>query len=573
VEGLRVYRGLLANRPLSRLLLGEFVSGIGDWLYIVAIFVVIYRQSGDAVLVGAFGAIRMLPYVFLSVPAGFVADRFERRLVLLCGDVYRGSIMVILAILVTVSAPTVLIAAFAVLAACGSTFFYPAMGAYLPSLVEDERQLGPANSAWASLGNISFIIGPAIGGLLLVTGNLALPFILNAVSFVFIATILWRLPRSKPTKEEALKAAAESAATEAAAAESAGDGATDAAAASPAPEPAATPGQRLKLRPLAGLTVVQLMAGFLGGGYQAMTIVLAVQVLKAGDEANGYLNAAIGIGGLIGGLGAGALVLRRSLGVPLVVGAAIMGLGTLALGATTNLTFALVAIGVGSAGALIIDVLATTLFQRLVPNEMLGRGVGVIMAVSTLTASAGAFVLPVLIQSSGAFIPLAGAGIATIIFTAIGSFMIGPDGTRAPTPYEAIIARVAKLDLFTGVPNSRLDAAMRKLKEVPIAAGESAVRQGETADRFYIIESGTFTVTQVQAPGGEPVLLRQLGPDAVFGEIGLLKSSPRTATVTADTDGVLLALDGQDFLTLVGASGALQGRLLGLYVGSGAGSR
>ena len=56
-------------------------------------------------------------------------------------------------------------------AACGSAFFYPAIGAYLPSLATDERQLGPANSAWASLGNLSFIIGPAIGGLLIAAGG------------------------------------------------------------------------------------------------------------------------------------------------------------------------------------------------------------------------------------------------------------------------------------------------------------------------------------------------------------------------------------------------------------------
>ena len=78
MAGLRVYRDLLGNRPLVRLLLGEFVSGIGDWLYIVAIFVVIYSESGSAALVGAFGAVRLLPYVVLSVPAGIIADRLPR---------------------------------------------------------------------------------------------------------------------------------------------------------------------------------------------------------------------------------------------------------------------------------------------------------------------------------------------------------------------------------------------------------------------------------------------------------------------------------------------------------------
>ena len=557
---LRVYRSLLANRPLVRLLLGEFVSGIGDWLYIVAIFVVIYNESGDPALVGAFGAVRMLPYVLLSIPAGIVADRFERRFVLLVSDLVRGSIMVILAVLVSSQAPALVIAIFAILAAAGSTFFYPAMGAYLPSLVEDERQLGPANSAWATLGNISFILGPAIGGLLLVTGNLALPFILNAISFVFIAWILWRLPHSS----RATRAASAAAARNDAAAEPG---------AAPVPDAAAPPAPRLPFRPLGGLVVALLMAGFLDGGYQSMTIVLARDVLHSGAEANGYLNAAIGVGGLLGGLGAGVLILRRRLGLPLVLGAAVMGIGTLAIGLTSELGLALVAIGVGSAGALMVAVITTTQFQRLLPNELLGRGVGVLTAVQTLVGSAGAFLVPALIGSVGAFPPLAGAGIATIVLTTVGSVLIGSAADRAPTPYEAILERIAKLDLFTGVPKARLEAAMHKLKEVPIAAGQAAVSQGEAADRFYIIASGTFTVTQMQESGTAPRVLRQLGPDMVFGELGLLNSAPRSATVTADTDGVLLALSARDFLTLVGASGTLQGRLLGLYVGAGSGSR
>ncbi|MCU0505590.1 MAG: MFS transporter, partial [Chloroflexi bacterium] len=92
---LRVFRGLLANRPLVRLLIGEFVSSIGDWLYLVALLIVVYEWSGaDAVLLGIVGAARVLPYVLLSIPAGIVADRFDRRLVLLVTDVARGVIMV-----------------------------------------------------------------------------------------------------------------------------------------------------------------------------------------------------------------------------------------------------------------------------------------------------------------------------------------------------------------------------------------------------------------------------------------------------------------------------------------------
>jgi MFS family permease len=555
MAGLRVYRELLGNRPLIRLLLGEFISGIGDWLYIVAIFVVIYRESGDAALVGAFGAVRLLPYVILSVPAGFVADRFDRRLVLLVSDLYRATLMVGMAVLIATGGPTLLIAALAILAASGSAFFYPAMGAYLPALARDEQQLGPANSAWASIQNFSFIVGPAIAGIALALGGVLIAFILNALSFVFIAVILWSLPPSR---------AGQAVATTAAPAPDE-EVAETVEAPSTTPQPAETP---LRLRPLAGLTLIQLMAGFLGGGLQVLTVILAIDVLKAGEQANGYLNAAIGIGGLIGGIGAGALVLRQRLGAPLLVGAVVTGVGTIALGAATTLPVALVAFAVLAAGALVIDVVGMTVFQRLVPDELRGRGIGILMAVSTLTGAVGAFLLPVLLTSFGPFESLGAAGVATILLTILGLAMIGTAADRAPTPYEATIARVITLPLFAGVPASRLEAAMRRVAEVPVVAGEPVVRQGETADRFYIVQSGRFTVTQTSPSGGESIVLRTLGPDDVFGEIGLLNRSPRTATVTADTDGLLLALERDDFLALVGAAGPLRGRLLGLYAGA-----
>src|SRR5260370_24854300 len=120
MAGLGVYRQLLSNRPLTKLLLGEFISGIGDWLYIVAIFVVIYTETNDAALLGIFGAVRLFPYILLSIPAGFVADRYERRLVLLASDAFPGSIMIFLTILVIVHAEIAIIAPLAILAAGAS---------------------------------------------------------------------------------------------------------------------------------------------------------------------------------------------------------------------------------------------------------------------------------------------------------------------------------------------------------------------------------------------------------------------------------------------------------------------
>ncbi len=569
MEALRVYRGLLANRPLTKLLLGEFISGIGDWLYIVAIFVVIYQETqhlGEtqaAAAVGLFGAIRMVPYILLSIPAGLVADRFDRRLVLLTSDLLRGSCMVALFFLVGNHAPIPLIVAVAMLAASGSTFFYPAIGAYLPALAADERQLGPANSAWASLGNVSFIIGPAIGGLLIAAGGLDAAFILNAASFTVIAFILWTLPPSIAGKTAPGAAAAS-------AAPAADAPAADAPAADPVAAAAAATAS-IPVTPMVGLGLIQVIVGFLDGGIQALTIILAVTVLNAGEQANGYLNAAIGVGGLIGAVVSGVLVLRRRMSRPLLAGAFLTGAGVAVLGIIPILGVALVAIGISAGGSIVLDVILTTIFQRLVPDALRGRTLGLLMTANTISAAAGAFVMPIAVTVFGAALALTVAGTAVFVGAILGLGLIGPAASRAASPFEATLARVARLPLFAGVSASRLEAALSRVRPIEVVAGQRIVEQGEPSDRFYIIESGAFTVSQINDAGGETEL-RRLGPDEVFGEIGLLNQSARTATVTADAPGRLLEMDGDDFLELVGAGGDLRGRLLGLY-GSAGGSR
>ncbi len=564
---LRVYRDLLANRPLTKLLLGEFISGIGDWLYIVAIFVVIYSKTNDAATVGLFGAVRLIPYILLSIPAGLVADRFDRRLVLLTSDLVRGACMLVLTWLVAVNGPILAIVGVAMIAASGSTFFYPAVGAYLPALAKDERQLGPANSAWASLGNVSFIIGPAIGGVLIAAGGLDLAFILNAITFGIIAVILWTLPPSIPGQTTVATETAETAET----------AATSAAPETPAsvesrPEPiAAAVTETIPVTPIVGLGLVQVVVGFLDGGLQASTIILAVTVLNAGEAANGYLNAAIGVGGLIGAVVSGVLVLRRRLGVPLVAGAALTAAGVAAMGGIPILSVAMFALGVSAAGSIVLDVILTTIFQRLVPDAMRGRALGLLMTANTVSGAAGALVMPILIVQLGAALALGGFAVLVFAGSLVGLALMGAATSRPASPFEATLARVAKLPLFAGVSASRLEAALGQVRPVDVVAGQLIVEQGEPADRFFIIERGSFTVSQMNDAGGM-VMLRTLGPDEVFGELGLLNRSVRTATVTADEPGRLLEMDGEDFLALVGASGDLRGRLLGLY-GAAGGSR
>jgi MFS family permease len=532
---LRTYVDLFRrNGALARLLAGEFVSGIGDWLYLVAVLVVVYADSNSPVLLGIVGAARILPYVLLSVPAGIVADRYDRRMVLLVTDVARGILMVALAVVVIVDAPTMVIIVISILAACFSTFFGPAIAALLPTLV-DEADLGPANSAWATLDNLGFIIGPAIAGILLATGNLATAFLLNALSFAVVAVVLWRLPVERRA-------------------------ATDAAgAASPREEPAIS--WRELAGPLAGPFILDAANSLVSGGIGVLTVVIALDVLGAGEAGTGYLNAAVGVGGVVAGIAGGALLARR-LSVPLLLGGIAGAIGLVTLALAGNLAVAMLALGVAVAGLLLLDVVNTTLIQRLVPDELRGRAMGVLQTTSAILYSFGSLLVPIAADAFDVGPVLVGcaaiSSLAVLVALALNA------GRGAPQPLDAAQTRLLEHPIFAGLPAPRLEAAARQLEPLPMRAGEVIVREGDPSDRFYLISEGSLRVTQ----GADETHLRDLGPGDVFGEIGLLRKSPRTATVTATSDGQLMALGGEEFLDLVGAGPGLSTRMLDLYRGA-----
>ena len=558
------YRTVASNRNLLRLFTGEFASNIGDWLYLVALLVVVYRESSDPFLLGVIGGARIIPYVVLSVPAGIIVDRFDRRLILIGTDLIRGLVMIALAVNTFLDGPVVLTVGLAIFATCFAVFFRPTMGAYLPSLVRDEAELGPANSVYATLGEITFIIGPAVGGLIIATTDLGWAFVINALSFLAPVVILWTLPPNNPRA-----AAAAAAARSTADGEAATDGET---ATEPSGEPttASPVSARSILRPVAGLALFDTVTGFLWGGLSVALVIFAVDRLGAGEDATGFLWAAIGVGGVVGAVASSSIILRPNLGPVLLLGTIVLSAGFIFLGVVEELPFALVAMVVVASGALLAQVVGETVLQRVVPDAIRGRTLGTLQTVGTLTYAAGSFAVPVLMVAIGPQLILTVGGIA-ILAAGIGTFvLVGPHFQRGAVmeARAATVGRVARLPLFAGVSPAALEVAVTRLAPITVAAGDVVVREGDPSDRFYIIESGRFAVDQVDPGTRLPRRLRVMGSDEVFGELGLMHGAPRSATVTAETDGRLLALDAPEFLDLLNAGPELSGRMLSRYASS-----
>ncbi len=204
------YADLLRSVPAFRdLWVGQAISQLGDALYYLVFLFMVEKLTGDPRMVGVAGVAQSLPFLLLSPYAGVVADRLDRRTILLLCDLLSGAALLLFAGYVycnpTPSAWT-LIAAGATLSAI-NTFFAPAKGAAIPQLVPEERR-DAANALSLATQNLLPMIGIALSGTLLAVLYAISPsyfflaaIILNALSFFGSTVFIIRLPRLVPVHE------------------------------------------------------------------------------------------------------------------------------------------------------------------------------------------------------------------------------------------------------------------------------------------------------------------------------------------------------------------------------------
>lgn len=107
---------------------------------------------------------------------------------------------------------------------------------------------------------------------------------------------------------------------------------------------------------------------------------------------------------------------------------------------------------------------------------------------------------------------------------------------------------------FRKLPAANIDLLLEKMEPIRINAGEVIIRQGDEGDYFYVIEQGEALVTRMiddDEDTEDSVEMAHLGEGSSFGEAALISDSPRNATVSMQTDGVLLRLNKKNFLKLM----------------------
>jgi len=531
------YGVLRGNRNLQFLFGGQVVSSFGDWLYVLALGIIAYEITGSATVVAVLTFARLLPYAVLLPFSGVLADRGNRKALMIVADLGRGACM--FGLLLVGSEETLWIAyPLVFLSTVFSSLFKPAMSSVLPALVGDEEKLVEANSIWSQMDSVSFVLGPALGGVLALLGAPELAFAINALTFLASAATLLFIripPREVPEKAEDEQEEGWLSETLA--------------------------GFRFLFREnegvLAALTVAFVGLTFTGGGIWTLILVLSDEAFGLGTEGSGFLNSVYGAGGVVGGLAAGYLASKVRLGPAVIWSTAATSVVFLLLGVSPAGVLPFVILFVVGVLDIMVDVNGTTIIQTGTPEELLGRVFGAFEAVLILAMLVGALIV-------GPLIELIGARATTVAFAVAGLliFLTCLPRLRRLESVLGVRMFVRKVPVLSGLSHAVLEdlASRMTLEEVP--DGTAVVREGEVGNRLYIVKDGEAEVV-ARGEDGRERELATLSKNDYFGEIALLRDVPRTATVRARGPVGLYTLDREGFQDLLGRSEKLKRAMTG----------
>ena len=517
-ESLDAFRAVFTNPGLLRLELSWAAAITAYWAFIIALAVYAYNEGGAAA-VGLVGLIRVLP-AFLAAPfAGVLGDRFPRERLMFFLSVARAVFMAATAVVLFAGLSSWVVYTVAGVVALTASIVRPIQSALLPQLARTPEELTAANLVLTTIESSGIFLGPAAGGLLLAATNAQTVFAAAAGSFLVGAFLLAGLHVEAPPQRQAGGGGF-------AREFYAGFGAI---------------AEDRNLRLIIGLYGAQTL---IAGALNVLIVVTALELLDLGNSGVGFLNSAVGVGGLLGAVAAFALVGRQRLASDFAIGLILWGFPIALIGIFPQPPVALVLLAIVGVGNTVVDVAAITLLQRTVPDEVLTRVFGVVQSVFVGTLGLGAILAPLAIEAvgirwsmviTGALLPLL-AGTLWRRISALDAEALAP--TRE-------LALLRAIPLFKPLPASTIDHLASSLAAVHATTGSEIIREGEPGDRFYVIAAGQVEVNA----GGKRIGV--LGPGDYFGEIALLRDVPRTATVTAKSDVELFALDRDEFLAAV----------------------
>lgn len=514
-----------AAPAVRRLLAMEIVSGLGDGIFWVGlVWFLIDRGTGSVGLAVA-AAARLGPRALLGASAGVLADRVDRKRLLVGLDLARSITTLALSVAIANGAGVPVVIAGVFVTYTFAAPYRPALTAALPAVV-GEGKLASANAMVATTRQVMTFVGPIFGAALMSSGAPAVAFGLNAASFVASALLIG----SVAGLGGAVRQLRPGARTQR----------------SPWRTEAAEGWSEITGAPGLSTVIALVFVMYAVRGAEIILLVLiADDQLGLGSAGVGLLLGAIGLGALAALPFANRIADFRNPGLVVTASVVMTGLPLIALSQTRSPFVALAVLAVLGVGVVAFELLSTVLLQRLTQRDRLGRVFGLVGSASNGGKLAGAILAPAVVAVAGLEATTAACGVALCV-----AALASTPRLRALTALTADRRRVleprvqvlASLELFAGASRQTLEMLAAYVATEQVAAGSVVIREGESADDLYVIRDGTFDVYV----GAHQ--FSTMGPGQWFGEIGLLHHRPRTATVSASTAATVWRIPGTVFL-------------------------
>lgn len=520
-------RPLASGGPARRVLVGYQLYGLVEMAIWVAILLWAYDEGG-AELAGLVAVVQLLPAAVLTPPLASLGDRISRGTALALAQLGVTLTTALTAVLLLADAHAGLVVAASTTATVALAVVRPLHFAVLPQLARRPDDLVSANALSSISDGVSIFVGPVLAGLGAEVAGPELVFVVATGVAGMAALLCVRTGVPAPEIRSA------SAAGLLAVFRGLGPLARD--------------------RAVLMLLVVLVTKSLVDGAHDVLGVSLAVDGMGLGSSEAGLIVGALGLGGLVGGAVA-ATAARRPRLLPVLLASGIaQGVGLVLVALLVTLAPVLAVLAIAGLGGTVLMVTGRTLLQRTSDPQNMARVFAVQEGTSLLGLAGGAAMAPLLIEllsPYGAFVPL---GLGTAGLTVLCVLFVRDLDRRAVYPVETI--ELLRSVRFLGVlPAVDLERLARTATWLDVAADEDVVREGEQGDRFYVVAAGELRVSV-----GGAVRPHHLVRGDGFGEIALLRSVPRTATVSAVTDARLVAIDSADFLAAV--TGSRDGRML-----------
>jgi cyclic nucleotide-binding protein/MFS transporter len=509
---------LVANRPLLRLAAAWSLFVLAEYGVWIAMLVYAYQRGGTTAA-GVIAVVQLLPGVIAGPLLSTVADRRSPTLLLVGGYLVQTAGMALAAAAMYAHAPAVLAYAGGVVAATAVTATRPAQAAILPALARTARELATANVAISWLESTGIVLAGVIAGIALGGGQPGLVVAICAGATLGAAVLAGgvRVAAILAPDDDVSAGAVASA--------------------------------------LAGLAVLRrhrasrLLVAVLGvqfvvvGALDVLFVVLAVAVSHRSTSWTGYFNAGYGFGGVLAG-GITLWLVGRRLAPALVFGAGAVALPLAATAYAHRPLLTLLLLVLVGLGRAVLETAAHTLLQRTVPTNLLGRMFGIIEGLSMAGLAVGSILVPILVRLTGTTGAVIGvAALLPAALVAGARTLAALDGAaHVPVVEIALFRSIAHFRLL---PTPVLEALARVARRREFGPGQTIIREGDRGDDFFVIADGQVRVLRGCTDVGSQ------GRGTGFGEIALLRSVPRSATVVADGPVVTYALDGEEFVRVV----------------------